>query len=82
MAVASNEHVPVESSSLSSQIAAVLSKHPALYYPAQLENSHIPAHPDKGSLYGNAFSDTFNTYNAALFDSVRQMIRYEKSLSA
>lgn len=82
MAVASNEHVPVESSSLSGQIAAVLSKHPALYYPAQLENSHIPAHPDKGSLFGNAFSDTFNTYNAALFDSVRQMIRYEKSLSA
>lgn len=82
MTVDSSANVPLETDSLSAQIAAALSKHPALYYPAQLENSHIPAHPNKNSFFGDPFTDTFNAYNDALFDSVRQMIRYEKSLSA
>lgn len=82
MEITSNVHVPLESNSLPDQIAAVLSKHPALYYPTKLENSQVLLHPDKGSFSGDPFSDTFNTYNTALFDSVRQMIRYEKSLTA
>lgn len=77
MAVASNENVPVESYSLSAQIATALSRHPALYYSTKLENSHIPAHRDMNSFFGDPFTDTFNAYNVALFDSVRQMIRYE-----
>ena len=75
-------NVPLEADPLSAQIAEHLSKHPALYYSAQLENSHIPAHRDMRSFFGDPFTDTFNAYNVALFDSVRQMIRYEKSLSA
>lgn len=82
MTADSSANVPVEADPLSAQIAAVLSKHPALYYSAQLENSHIPAHRDMNSFFGDPFTDTFNAYNAALFDSVRQIIRYEKSLSA
>lgn len=81
MAADSSVNVPVESDSLSVQIAAAPSRHPALYYSAQLENSHIPAHRDMNSFFGDPFTDTFNAYNVALFDSVREMIRYEKSLS-
>ena len=55
MAVASNENVPVESYSLSAQVAAALSKHPMLYYSAHLENSHIPAHRDMQSFFGDPF---------------------------
>lgn len=82
MDVASNVNVPVESDSLAAQIASALSRHPTLYYSTQLENSHIPAHHFMVSLSGDPFADTFNAYNAALFDSARQMIRYEKSLTA
>ena len=82
MTADSSVNVPLETDSLSAQIVAALSKHPALYYSAQLENSHIPAHRDMKSFFGDPFTDTFNAYNDALFDSVRQMIRYEKSLSA
>lgn len=81
MTADSSVNVPLEADSLSAQIAAALSKHPVLYYSAQLENSHIPAHRDMKSFFGVPFTDTFNAYNVALFDSVRQMIRYEKSLS-
>ena len=82
MTADSSVNVPVESDSLSAQIATALSRHPALYYSTQLENSHIPAHRYMASFFGDPFTDTFNAYNVALFDSVRQMIRYEKSLSA
>lgn len=73
-------NIPVESDSLSAQTASALSRHPALYYSTKLENSHIPAHRDMKSFFGDPFTDTFNAYNVALFDSVREMIRYEKSL--
>lgn len=73
-------NIPVESDSLSAQIASALSRHPALYYSTKLENSHIPAHRDMKSFFGDPFTDTFNAYNVALFDLVREMIRYEKSL--
>ena len=81
MTADSSANGPLEGDPLSAQIAAVLSKHPPLYYSAQLENSNIPAHRDMKSFFGDPFTDTFNAYNAALFDSVRQIIRYEKSLS-
>lgn len=81
MTADSNVNVPLEADQLSAQIAAALLKHPVLYYSAQLENSRILPHSDKKSLFGDPFVETFNAYNAALFDSVRQMIRYEKSLS-
>lgn len=81
MTVDSSVNVPVESDSLSAQIASALSRHPALYYSTQLENSHILAHRFMASFFGDPFTDTFNAYNAALFDSIRQMIRYEKPLS-
>ena len=82
MTADSSVNVPLEADQLSAQIAAALLKHPVLYYSAQLENSHILPHSDKESFFGDPFVETFNAYNAALFDSVRQMIRYEKSLSA
>lgn len=82
MTADSSVNVPVEPDSLSAQIATALSRHPTLYYSTQLENSHIPAHRYMASFFGSPFTDTFNAYNVALFDSVRQMIRYEKSLSA
>lgn len=75
-------NIPLKADPLSAQIAAALSKHPVLYYSAQLENSHIAAHRDKNSFLGDPFTGTYNAYNGALFDSVRQIIRYEKSLSA
>ena len=81
MTADSSVNVPVESEFLSAQIATALSRHPALYYSTKLENSHIPAHRDMNSFFGDPFTDTINAYNVALFDSVRQMIRYEKSLS-
>ena len=81
MTADSSANDPLKAGPLSAQIAAALSKHPVLYYSAQLENSHIPAHRDKKSFLGDPFTDTFNAYNGALFDSVRQIIRYEKSLS-
>lgn len=81
MTVDPSVNIPVESDSLSAQIASALSRHPALYYSTKLENSHIPAHRDMKSFFSDPFTDTFNAYNVALFDSVREMIRYEKSLS-
>lgn len=82
MTADSSVDIPLEAGQLSAQIASALSRHPALYYSTQLENSHIPAHRFMASFFGDPFTDTFNAYNVALFDSVRQMIRYEKSLSA
>lgn len=55
MEITSNVHVPLESNSLPDQIAAVLSKHPALYYPTKLENSQVLLHPDKGASLGIHF---------------------------
>lgn len=81
MTADSSVNIPVEPDSLSAQIASALSRHSALYYSTKLENSHIPAHRDMNRFFGDPFTDTFNAYNVALFDSVRQMIRYEKSLS-
>lgn len=63
-------------------IAELVERHPALYYRMKLEDSHIPLHVVKRDFFGDTFLDVFRQYNDALFDSVRLMIRYEKSLKA
>ena len=63
-------------------IAGLVERHPALYYRMKLEDSHIPFHVVERDFFGDTFLEVFRQYNNALFDSVRLMIRYEKSLKA
>lgn len=63
-------------------IAELVERHPALCYRIVLEDSHIPLHAVKSGFFGDTFLEVFRQYNNALFDSVRLMIRYEKSLKA
>ena len=63
-------------------IAGLVERHPVLYYRMKLEDSHIPCHVVKRDFFGDTFLEVFWQYNNALFDSVRLMIRYEKSLKA
>lgn len=64
------------------RIAELIDEHPAIYYRIQLEDSRIPFHIVKRDMFNDAFCDVFASYNIALFDSVRRLIRYEKSLKA
>ena len=48
----------------------------------ELEESHVQFPVVKRDFFGDAFLEVFRQYNNALFDSVRLMIRYEKSLKA
>ena len=63
-------------------IAGLVERHPVLCYQMKLEDSHIPLHVVKRDFFGDTFLEVFWQYNNALFDSVRLMIRYEKSLKA
>lgn len=63
-------------------IAGLVERHPALYYRMVLEDSHIPLHAVKRGFFGDTLLEVFRQYNNALFDSIRLMIRYEKSLKA
>lgn len=63
-------------------IAELVERHPALCYRMVLEDSHIPLHAVKRDIFGDTFLEVFRQYNNALFNSVRLMIRYEKSLKA
>ena len=63
-------------------IAALVAKHPSLYYPIRLEDSHVPCHAVRHDIFNDVFCDVFDSYNSALFDCVRLIIRYEKSLAA
>lgn len=63
-------------------ITGLVERHPALYYRMELEDSYIPLHAVKRDFFGDTFLEVFRQYNNALFDSVRPMIRYEKSLKA
>ena len=72
----------MDDGSLAGSIAKLVGRHPALYYQMKLDKSHSLFHTVKKDFFGNAFLEVFNTYNIALFDSVRLMIRYEKSLKA
>ena len=67
---------------LAKTIARFVEIHPTLYYPIKLNDSHIPRHTVKRDFFNDVFCSTFASYNEALFDSVRLMIRYEKSLMA
>ena len=70
------------SESLAQTISKLVQIHPTLYYPIKLNDSHIPRHAVKRDFINDVFCDVFASYNDALFDSVRLMIRYEKSLMA
>lgn len=67
---------------LAAAIAAFIGKHPALYYAMQPEDSDVPYHAVRYDILNDTFCDVFKSYNSALFDCVRLMIRYEKSLAA
>lgn len=70
------------SDSLAQTISRFVEIHPTLYYPIKLIDSHIPRHAVKRGFINDVFCDVFASYNDALFDSVRLIIRYEKSLMA
>lgn len=65
-----------------SALAELVERHPALYYQMKLSDSHIVHHSVKADFFGNPLLEVFRQYNASLFDSVRLIIRYEKSLRA
>lgn len=64
------------------EVSEVLERHPRLYYTTVLHDSHIPMHPRKHDLLGGMLSGVYNSYNDGLFESIRLMVRYEKSLMA
>jgi len=70
------------SDNLAKTIARFAEIHPTLYYPIKLNDSHIPRHAVKRDFINDVFCDVFASYSDALFDSVRLIIRYEKSLMA
>lgn len=70
------------SGSLAKMIAKLVQIHPTPYYPIKLNDSQIALHTVKRDFFNDVFCSTFASYNDALFDSVRLMIRYEKSLMA
>lgn len=76
------EVAEVNDDSFAKMTAGLVERHPALYYRMVLEDSHIPLHAVKRGFFGDTFLEVFRQYNNALFDSVRLMIRYEKSLMA
>ena len=77
-----SERVEMADNGLAEEIAGLVERHPALYYKMGLEETHVPFHAVERDFFGDAFLDVFREYNIALFDSVRLMIRYEKSLRA
>lgn len=70
------------SDNLAKTIARFMEIHPTLYYPIKLNDSHIPLHTVKRDFFNDVICGIFTSCNDALFDSVRLMIRYEKSLMA
>lgn len=70
------------SDSLAQTISKLAEIHPALYYPIKLNDSRIPLHTVKRDFFNDVFCSAFASYNDALFDSARLMIRYQKSLMA
>ncbi len=77
-----SEGAEMDDAGFAEAIAGLVERHPALYYRMKLEDSHIPLHVVKRDFFGDTFLEVFRQYNNALFDSVRLMIRYEKSLKA
>lgn len=64
------------------EVSKVLARHPVLCYTITLNESHVPIHPHKQGHLVSAFCDVCNSYNDGLFESIRLMVRYEKSLMA
>jgi hypothetical protein len=77
-----SEGAEMDDAGFAEAIAGLVERHPALYYRVELEDSHIPPHVVRRDFFGDTFLEVFRQYNNALFDSVRLMIRYEKSLKA
>lgn len=73
------EETEMDDDGFAKTISKLVQIHPTLYYPIKLNDSHIPLHTVKRVFLNDAFCSTFASYNDALFDSVRLMIRYEKS---
>lgn len=63
-------------------IAGVIAKHPALSLSAEVEESHVVLKTIAEHPFGEPFYDTWNEYNHGLFDSIRRMVRYERSSMA
>lgn len=57
-------------------------RHPDLYYSIKIEDEHIPFLPARGDPLNDTFCNVWHEYSYAMFDSIRQLIRYEKSLYA
>lgn len=72
----------MDDDALAEAIARLVERHPALYYRMEFEDSQIPFHAVKSDFFGDDFLDVFRQYSIALFNSVRLVIRYEKSLKA
>lgn len=64
------------------ELCKLIRKHPGLCYSIQLEDTHILRHIIFGDLADDVFRDVYTTYNNALYDSLRLLVRYEKSLKA
>ena len=77
-----SEGAEVNDDGFAEAIARLVDRHPALYYRVELEDSRLPFHVVERDFFGDTFLEVFWQYNNALFDSVRLMIRYEKSLKA
>lgn len=76
------EETEMDDDGFAKTISKLVQINPTLYYPIKLNDSHIPLHTVKRDYFNDVFCSTFVSYNDALFDSVRLMIRYEKSLMA
>ena len=59
------------------ELCKLIRKHPGLCYSIQLEDTHILRHIICGDLADDVFRDVYTTYNNALFDSLRLLVRYE-----
>lgn len=64
------------------ELCKLIRKHPGLCYSIQLEDTHILRHIIFGDLADDVFRNVYTTYNNALYDSLRLLVRYEKSLKA
>lgn len=76
------EKAVVDNKDLAEDIASLIIRHPTIYYSIQLEDSGVLRHRVAYSPVNDTFYDIFSSYNDALFESVRLIIRYEKSLKA
>lgn len=63
-------------------ITEIVQKHPALYYSTEIDDTRIRALPTDYDFFNDDFCHVWQEYNQALFDSIRQLVRYEKSLIA